>query len=160
MANEAGNSNKLMWILGFFMLILCGLTAVNVILLLDNRSQQSGAEEVTSEEKIEPIMPIFVSVGPMTVNLQNDGYGKRLLYAGLSLRVRDEATQEQLTTHMPEVHSRLLVLLSDQRAEDMEKASGKEQLATQILTLFEQPLAEGWPQPLVDAVFFTDFIVQ
>lgn len=156
MANDPGNSRKLIWFMGLFMVIVGALTTVNLILLLDSRQNEQGAEE----EEQQVAMPIFVQVGPMTVNLRSDAYGHRYLYAGLSLRVRDDESREQILAHMPEVHSRLLLLLSSQAAADLEKPDGKQKLAADVVALFDTPLAKGWPRPRVDAALFTDFIVQ
>lgn len=156
MANDLGNSRKLIWFMGLFMVIVGALTTVNLILLLDSRQQ----EQAEAEQEKQIPLPIFVQVGPMTVNLRSDAYGHRYLYAGLSLRVRDEESREQILTHMPEVHSRLLLLLSSQTASSLEQPDGKKNLATEIVALFDTPLAKGWPRPKVDAALFTDFIVQ
>lgn len=154
MANDP-NSRKLVWFLGLFMVIVSALTTVNLILLLDSRQDRTEPEEAK-----QVAMPIFVQVGPMTVNLRSDAFGQRYLYAGLNLRVRDEESREQILTHMPEVHSRLLLLLSSQSASTLEQPDGKKNLATEVVALFDTPLAKGWPRPKVDAALFTDFIVQ
>lgn len=155
MANDLGNSRKLVWFMGLFMVIVSALTTVNLVLLLDSRQDQSEAEE----EKVIAL-PIFVQIGPMTVNLRSDAYGQRYLYAGLSLRVRDEESRDQILTHMPEVHSRLLLLLSSQSASTLEQPDGKQNLAAEVVAIFDKPLEKGWPRPKVDAALFTDFIVQ
>lgn len=153
MAND--NSRKLVWFLGLFMVIVSALTTVNLVLLLDSRQERQSEEQARSVAE-----PIFVKVGPMTVNLRSDAYGHRYLYAGLNLKVRDEESREQILTHMPEVHNRLLLLLSAQSASELEQPNGKTELAAQIVALFDTPLAKGWPRPRVDAALFTDFIVQ
>lgn len=104
--------------------------------------------------------PMFVTIGPLTVNLQNDDFGNRLLYIGLSLRVLDEETQEMLQTHMPDIKSRLLVLLSSKSASELNTQEGKEDLREQIMALVSQPLGENMPQPAIHSVLYTDFIVQ
>lgn len=155
MANDLGNSRKLVWFMGLFMVIVSALTTVNLVLLLDSRESR-----IEPEEEKQVTAPIFVQVGPMTVNLRSDAYGHRYLYAGLSLRVRDDDSREQILTHMPEVHSRLLLLLSSHSASSLEQPDGKKNLATEVVALFDTPLAKGWPRPRVDAALFTDFIVQ
>ncbi len=160
MANFPGGSRTLFWLLILLVLFLGLLSAANFWLLLESREVGEIAEEETEQANVEPQDPIFVTVGPMTVNLESDQYGQRLLYTGLSLRVADEETREQLTTHMPEIHSRLLVLLSSYSASELTAPDGKEELAEEILGLFDEPLAAGWSPPSVEAVFFTDFIVE
>ncbi|MEX1198427.1 MAG: flagellar basal body-associated protein FliL [Pseudohongiellaceae bacterium] len=160
MANFPSASRTLIWLVALLIVVLSLLSVANLYLLLDSRDAEETADEAAEETEVQRQNPIFVNVGPMTVNLGADEYGQRLLYAGLSLRVADEETQEQLTTHMPEIHSRLLILLSSHSASELTAPDGKEELASDILALFDEPLAPTWPPPSVEAVFFTDFIVQ
>src|SRR5690606_10330608 len=104
--------------------------------------------------------PIFVPVGSMTVNLQDDSFGQRLLYTGFSLKVNDNSTRDILLTHMPEVRSRLLLLLSQKSADALTAAGGKEVLVQEITALLAEPLAPGLPPVALSSVLFTDFIVQ
>jgi len=156
MANFPGESRGAYWALGILILLLTLLSSANLYLLIQNGN---GAGEV-AETPRDPMAPVFVKVGPMTVNLGGDAYANRLLYAGLALRVENEETGEMLRVHMPELHSRLLLLLSAQSAEELTAPGGKEALAERIQALFQQPLAEGLPLPAVSGVLFTDFIVQ
>ena len=159
MANPTAISPKIIWLLVATMLLLTLMSAANLYLTL-NSSETGDVAAVAEEVPVEPKEPIFVTIGPLTVNLSSDTYGQRLLYTGLSLRVEDEESREQLEMHRPEVHSRLLLLLSEHRAEDLTARGGKEKLKEKVLALFQEPLAEGWSAPLIDAVLFTDFIVQ
>ena len=104
--------------------------------------------------------PIFVNVGPLTVNLESDTYGQRLLYVGLTLQVNDFETRDMLTRHMPEVQSRLLMMLSGQSASELIPAAGKQKLAQDIKDMFASPLAQAQSPAEINAVLFTNFIVQ
>jgi flagellar FliL protein len=75
--------------------------------------------------------PIFVAVEAFTVNLQAEG-GEHLLQTAFSLKVADARVEQALKLHMPEIRSRLLLLLSSKRASELISVSGKEQLAGQI----------------------------
>ena len=159
MANFLNNSRNITWILVILMVFLALMTVANFYLLMDTRKAQQGDEDTDLVQQEAP-PPIFVPLGPLTVNLRNDVYGQRLLYTSLTLRVEDEVTREILAAHMPEVHSRLLLLLSAQNAEDMTSVDGKAILGEKVLKLFEEPLTDPQPPLTISAVLFTDFIVQ
>ncbi|WP_461481190.1 flagellar basal body-associated protein FliL [Porticoccus sp.] len=142
--------------------VLCLLTAANVYFLVAKQkgdANPAAAEQAKAEPGVAPA-PIFVKVGPMTVNLVGDQYGQHLLYTSLTLKVDNDETRELLNTHMPEVHSRLLLLLSSKTAEELFSAAGKELLTQQVLAMFDQPLTHPQPPLAISSVLFSEFIVQ
>lgn len=148
------------WLLIVMILLLSVSTSATLYMLMEIQQglDPESEEEIVEMEDLPP--PMFVTIGPLTVNLQNDEFGNRLLYIGLSLRVLDEDTQEMLQTHMPDIKSRLLVLLSSKSADDLTSQAGKEALRESIMALVSQPLGENMPQPAIHSVLYTDFIVQ
>lgn len=155
------NSKLTNWLLIVVILLLTVSTSATLYMLSQIQQDQnpgSEEEEVVEREDLPP--PMFVTIGPLTVNLQNDDLGNRLLYIGLSLRVLDEESQELLQTHMPDIKSRLLVLLSSQSASELTTQEGKEALRESIMALVSQPLDDHLPQPAIHSVLYTDFIVQ
>lgn len=121
---------------------------------------EGNAPEPETEPKQPAPDPRYVTIGPMTVNLQSEEFNQRLLYVGLSLRVGDERTQEVIEKHMPEAKSRILMLLSSYSAEELTSANGKQQLTRRVLELFEQPFADPQPPLTIQSVLYTDFIIQ
>lgn len=156
-AMAAPRKNRSTLLVGLLIVLLAVASSVAVYFFLDARSGDTAT--VADEAPSEPPVPIFVTIQPFTVNLQSD-YGDRLLYVGLSLRVSDEDTSAFLTQHMPEVRSRLLMLLSGKSAEELIKPEGKVQLKQQILDLFAEPITTPEPTLSIDDVLFSDFIVQ
>lgn len=141
------------------LIVLIALSAVNLFVLLSND------DPTTDNDSAQPPMaempdPIFVKIGPLTVNLRSDRYGERLLYTTLSLRVEGEETRELVNKYMPEVQSRLLLLLSSYTAEQLTTPEGKQQLTRAVRSALEPPLVESQPPLAISAVLFTDFIVQ
>lgn len=154
-----GKKGKPWWLLGLLIILISVACSVGVYFLLDSNSAAS--DEVTkAAPPAEALPPIFVPVQSFTVNIQSDDYSQRLLYIGLSLKVDDEQTGELIKTHMPQVRSRLLMLLSGQNADELVTPQGKETLSRQILALFDKPFSDPQPALAVDDVLFTDFIVQ
>lgn len=106
-----------------------------------------------------PPPPVFVAMDAFTVNLTGED-GDRYLHIGLTLKVADADTQARITQHMPEVRSRILLLLSSKQPEDLASIDGKRRLAAEIRTLVDQPFASNMPGQNVGDVLFTAFVIQ
>ena len=158
MATSSGGSRKLLWIL--VVLVVLASSAAATALFMVMSGDDDGQAQAREPEIVEPQSPIFVEIEPFTVNLADDDYGSRLLYAGISLKVADERSKTLLTEHMPEVRSRLLMLLSGKQATDLASPEDKQRLADQVKTSLEAPMVEPQPELAIDSVLFTEFIVQ
>lgn len=109
----------------------------------------------------EPAAPVFMPLDTFTVNLVTpDNNPDRVLYIGLTLRLPDESTRRQLNDFLPEVRSRLLMLLSRQEASQLANEQGKQQLVAQIKDVLSPPLVKGQPKQVVSDVLFTAFILR
>ena len=92
------------------------------------------------------------------VNKDNDL--DRVLYAGFTLRLPDEDTSQRINDYLPEVRSRLLLLLSRQDADQLASEQGKQALVEQIKQVLAPPLVQGQPRQTVNDVLFTAFILR
>ena len=106
-----------------------------------------------------PPPPVFFALDSMTVNLLSDD-GQHYLRVGLTLKLADDKMQAQLTQHMPELRSRILLDLSNKPPEDLSTLEGKRALAQELKTLIQQPTDAGAPPVHVEDVLFTEFVVQ
>lgn len=96
-----------------------------------------------------------------TVNLVNpDNDPDRVLYVGFTLRLPDEDTRRRLNDYLPEVRSRLLLLLSRQSAAQLATEQGKQALVEQIKQALAPPLVKTQPPQVVSDVLFTAFILR
>jgi flagellar protein FliL len=157
MAKSTGGSSKLLWLMILLVLMSTAAAGVAIYLVMNDRNGGSGNMQ---EQKLERQAPIFLKIDPFTVNLADDDFGSRLLYAGLSLKVGDEESREILHEHMPQVRSRLLMLFSGKQASQLTSPEGKRRLSEEVIAVLSDPLTE--PQPSLDIrdVLFTEFIVQ
>lgn len=158
MANSSGGSRKLLWLL--VILVVLASSAAAAALFMVFTQQGDGQARANEPAAIEYQAPIFVEIEPFTVNLADDDYGSHLLYAGISLKVADEQSQELLTSHMPQIRSRLLMLLSGKQTTELTSPDGKQRLAEQVMAALEAPMSETQPDLTIEDVLFTEFIVQ
>ena len=100
------------------------------------RPAPAGDHAATAKEPPKPKPadtkpPIFVALEAFTVNLQPEA-GDHLLQTTFSLKVADTAIEQALKQQMPDIRSRLLLLLSSKRPSELSSIAGKQQLAGQI----------------------------
>ncbi|AOM39526.1 flagellar basal body-associated protein FliL [Xenorhabdus hominickii] len=115
-----------------------------------------------STEKTKVIeAPVFMTLEPFTVNLiDNDEHFDRVLYVGVTLRLSDEKTRQLFHDYLPEVRSRMLLLLSRQKATDLAKDDGKMRLVEEIKQTLHPTLIPGETDQVITDVLFTTFILR
>lgn len=104
-----------------------------------------------------PAAPVFWPLDTFTVNL---GDADRVLYIGITLRLKDEATRARMNEYLPEVRSRLLLLFSRQDAAQLVSDGGKQKLVDAIKQTLAAPLVPGQPKQVVTDVLYTAFILR
>ncbi|MDM0074591.1 flagellar basal body-associated FliL family protein [Variovorax sp. J2P1-59] len=117
------------------------------------------AHTAEAAKPVVPEKPIFVTLEPLTVNLQGEGRGK-FLHIGMSLKVRDEAAKAQIVEFMPELRSRALLMLSNRLPESLVSTEDKSKLAEEIRAELNRPLADNLPSQGIASVSFNTFVVQ
>ncbi|HFF1652984.1 TPA: flagellar basal body-associated protein FliL [Providencia rettgeri] len=122
---------------------------------------QQGTQTASEDEK-RPNMPqpIFMELEPFTVNLAGVDGPDRVLYIHVTLRLANEKSRKQLHEYLPEVRSRLLLLLSEQKAKNIENHDGKLQLMKEIKQTLTPTLIPGDTDQDISDVLFTTFILR
>ena len=112
------------------------------------------------EHKAEPAKPpVFLPLEAFVVNLQSET-GDKYLQVTMTLQVPDEEQANLLKLNMPQVRSRLLMLLSSKDTSEILTSEGKKILIQEIIDQVKIPFVpKGSPQKVV-GVFFTSFVVQ
>ncbi|SDB99783.1 flagellar FliL protein [Variovorax sp. CF079] len=150
-APSAPRSSKLL--IGLLIAVgLCALGGGGYALSRSNLFAREAAAPV-------PQKPIFVTLEPLTVNVQSEGRG-RFLHIGMALKVRDEQAKTQIVESMPELRSRLLLLLSNRQPESLLSTQDKARLAEEIRAELNKPLGPNLPAQDIFSVSFNTFVVQ
>lgn len=150
-----GKSKKrLLIIIGAILVLLLVGGGTAAYFLMHKTGNKQG---VVKKEDAKP--PIFIPLDSFTVNLSPDE-GDKFLQVALTLQVTDDKEADNIKAHIPEVRSRILLLLSSQKASVLLTAAGKDQLMKDIISVINKPFdPAGDPQKVV-GVFFTSFIIQ
>jgi flagellar FliL protein len=117
-------------------------------------------QEDDSHEKAKVVVhtaPIFLQMDPYTVNLKPDG---QFLQATFTLQIETEAEVLKIKMFMPQIRSRLLLMLSNKTVEELSSLEGKRILGEEIEALVEEPFEEGLEHTKISNVFFTSFVIQ
>jgi flagellar FliL protein len=79
---------------------------------------------------------------------------------GLSLKMADAAQVDAIKSHMPEIRSRVLMLLSSKKASEISSSEGKKTLMTELIREITLPLGPGVQEGTLQEVLFTSFVIQ
>jgi len=120
-----------------------------------------GRKAVTSEAAAPVVAekPIYVTMEPLTVNLQADGRAK-FLHVGMALKVRNAQASSQLLEFMPELRSRVLLLLSNRAPESLMSTEDRLRLSEEIRSELNRPLGDNLPGQGIASISFNTFVVQ
>lgn len=145
------------WILILLILLLAAGGGGAAWYFLGQKNSAHGAEK----KSIDPGKPpVFMVIDPFTVNLQPDGLGDQYLQVAFSVQVGGEKDVEAIKLYLPQVRSRLLLLLSGKKASEISTVEGKKKLADDIMAQISQPFVAGAAPQHVSNVFFTSFVIQ
>ncbi len=106
-----------------------------------------------------PPPPIFLGLDAFTVTLQNSNI-ERMVHMKLTLRMDDDASRARIERYMPEVRSRVLMVLSNQSPDAIITLKGKTDLAEAVRTALAEPFKPLNEGQSVRDVLFTEFVVQ
>lgn len=100
----------------------------------DNQAKKS--EKKISKSAVEPK---FIPLEPFTVNLQRET-ADQFLQIGITLKILQPELEEKIKQNLPEIRSRLLVLLSGKFPSELTNSKGKKKLANEIIAETETVL--------------------
>jgi flagellar FliL protein len=151
-AAPSSRSPKLL-IIVLSVVTLCALGGAGYFYLAANKKAEAEPAATVAEK------PIFVALEPFTVNLQSEGRA-RFLHVGIALKMKNEKAKAQAAEFMPELRSRVLMLLSNRQPESLVTTEDKSKLAEEIRIAINAPLSADLPPQGVTSVSFNTFVVQ
>lgn len=155
-AAPAGKSKKkLIIMIAVGVLVLAAIGGGAAVFL--SKKNHPDKEKEHKAEAMKP--PAFLPLEAFTVNLQSDT-GDKYLQVSMTMQVEDEAQVTLIKANMPQVRSRLLMLLSSKDAAELLSAEGKEHLVEEIVEQVKLPFTPKGESQKVIGVFFTAFIIQ
>ena len=155
----AGGNNKKKLLVIIIVALLAVAAGGGATWFLARGGSSAGPKQAAAPRAVKMEPPVFVPIEPFTVNLQQES-GEQFLQTAFTLQVNGTEEAENIKANMPQVRSRLLLLLSSKRASELASTEGKKALSDEIIKLVNEPFAQYAPPQQVTGVFFTSFIVQ
>jgi flagellar FliL protein len=102
----------------------------------------------------------YLELAPsFTVNLEDD-QAMRYLQVDIQVMTRDVKAVEEIKQQMPRLRNALMLLFSQQRTKDISTREGKEALQRQALAQVQAVMQDETGSPAVEALYFTNFVMQ
>lgn len=159
-AAPAKKSKKMLFIIvGAVLVLASGGAGAWFFLMHGSGGHEEKGKEKSSEKAEAGKPPVFALLEPFVVNLQPED-GEKYLQVAMTLQVKNEEQAELLKLHMPEVRSRLLLLLSSKKGSEISTSEGKKLLSEEIVTQVKVPFGGRQEPQEVTSVFFTSFVIQ
>ncbi len=156
---SAPKSKKKLIIIVIAILILAIGGGAAAYFFLFHKEDAHEEKQPVKEVKHQPL--IYVPLENFVVNVIPEEDGDQVfLQIGINLQVEDNKDVDMIKANMPQVRSRLLMLLSNQSAKVLETPSGKTKLIEDILAELKRPFGREQGEQKITNVFFTSFIIQ
>lgn len=119
-----------------------------------------GAASAEGEPAALPAPAVYLALEPaFTVNLQS-AEEARYLQTEIELMSRDRAALDTARAHLPRIRNVLLLLFGQQQPADLATREGKEKLQQTALEEVQKVLVAETGKPVIEAVYFTSFVMQ
>lgn len=104
--------------------------------------------------------PNYVVIHPAFVVNVSDGLSVKHMQVKTQLKLSKPELSKHIEHHKPAIQHEMVMLLSGQSASAMRTVQGKEALRAEALAALQKLLTENTGEPVVEAVYFTEFIIQ
>lgn len=142
-------------------LAACGMAGYLLVELKQLSGMLAGQNtQSTPEKSLPPVEPLYVPLKTFTVSLKpvtpNDN---RVIYIGLTMRVENKESKSLAEKVLPEIRSRINLLLTQHSADQLVSAEGKQSLLNSIAQSLAQPITSG-QQLQVSDILLNEFIIR
>ena len=103
---------------------------------------------------------LYVSLDPAFVVNVNDGIHVRHMQIALQVKLKQADFAGYIEEHNPAIRHAMVMLLSGQESAQLKTVAGKQKLMDEALTAIQQVLQDNIGNEGIDAVYFTDLIIQ
>lgn len=105
--------------------------------------------------------PFFEISSPLVVNIIDDkNKSMNFLQVNAQLKTSRPDLKQQLHLHMPAIQHTMMLLLSEQKLEDLKSVQGKAALRVKAVQELQALLTEQIGDPVVEEIYFTAFVIQ
>ena len=103
---------------------------------------------------------LYVSLDPAFVVNVSDGLQIRHMQISVQVKLKQADFAGYVEEHNPAIRHAMVMLLSGQETKALKTVAGKQELMTEALAAIQQVLNDNIGNAGIDAVYFTDLIIQ
>ncbi len=161
--NEGGGKKKKLIIIIVLAILVIAIGAgVAWFLLADDDTESDvdaeAAEEVVVEEIIKPAQ--YIKLKPRFIVNYNVGTRQRFLQASIEIMTRSQEVVDAVELHNPMIRNDIVRILSDQDFNALRLPEGRTALRDQLREQLITTLKNESDVDDVEAILFTDFVMQ
>ncbi|WP_019591581.1 flagellar basal body-associated protein FliL [Thioalkalivibrio sp. ALE20] len=127
-----------------------GLPALMLLVLLALAAVPASAEDGDSR---------YVTLDSLVVNLEDPG-AARYLQTNIQLETASQEDADRVRDHMPAVRDRLIHVMGGRDPAEVRRSDGREALRGEAVEELREIMEELTGAPLIDALYFSNFIIQ
>ncbi len=103
----------------------------------------------------------YISLGDsMVLNLSTDSSRLTFLQLKADVLIADSSAEDLIKTHVPAIRHKLIVLLSEQKANDMKSAAKREEIRKIATTQVQELIADLAGNNDITDILFSSFLLQ
>jgi flagellar FliL protein len=141
-------------------LLLAAAGAGAMLFLKADPPAENEAAGASTEKLPKAADPIYQGLDPDFVVAFQNPKTVRFIKLSIEVMAREDDAIEAVKTHMPAIRDRVIMLLSSKDEASLLDAEGKELLRAELLTAVQAVLQENIGVPGVEAIYFTNFVMQ
>ena len=107
-----------------------------------------------------PPQQFYLKLEPALVVNIEDGDVIRFLQVDTQLQFAAQESQPMIEKHLPAIRHEMVMLLSGRPAAEIKTVAGKENLRSTVLAAVQKVMQENTGNPVIDALYFTTFVIQ
>lgn len=164
--NDGKKGGKLKYIIigVVALLLVVGASVAITMLLLGNQGPAPTVEDIEpvaqTGEAIDEAPAVYLALQPAFVVNYRVGSRTRFLQLEISLLAREDEALAIVDEHMPLIRNDILITLQGQDYRTLLTDEGKHQLADQLTTVVQEIVMSRLGRPGIEAVLFTNFVLQ
>ena len=141
-------------------LLLAGIGVGAMLFLKEAPPAADDAGVAATEKPSRVAEPIYQGLDPDFVVAFRDPKTVRFVKLAIEVMARDDDVIEDVKLHMPAIRDRVIILLSSKSEDSLLDTAGKEQLREEVLGAVQGVLKENTGNAGVEAIYFTNFVMQ
>ncbi len=160
---EGGGSKKKLIIIIVAVILIIAIAVGATIFLMsgsDESSDDSSAEEVAEVVEEIAIPAQYIKLKPRFIVNFNVGTRQRFLQASIEIMTRSQGVVDAIELHNPMIRNEIVRILSDQDFKALRTPEGRNALKTMLQDQLVTVLKSEADVEGIEAVLFTDFVMQ